>query len=227
MRFSFPVISLFVLSLLAGCGVSHKAVRFTPPQGTEVSRFDHRPAIMQSHDKVLGMTAKVSMVSPSEKWFFKLGVFVQLPDKLRIELIPVFGLPDFFLTVKENRFRAFLPKKQEFIIGTASPENLSPFLPMLWGPEEWITVLLGICPQETPYPRQVSFFLPDGQQQEIRYTWGWRFEDMEIPENITFNTRSDTTVSIIYTHFQAYKNEDDELFNLPIPDDFVTVYEWD
>ncbi|MDR2861283.1 MAG: hypothetical protein LBV07_01875, partial [Syntrophobacterales bacterium] len=218
MRFSLFFISLFFF-ILAGCGVPNNAIKFTPP----VTSLPD-PASLQAmwnHDKVLTMVAKVSMISPAEKWFFKLGISVQLPDKLRVEYIPMFGLPDFFLTVKGDQFKVFLPKKQEFIIGKASPENLAPFLPMLWGPEKWIAVLLGIYPEEPPYPRQISFFLPNGQQQEIRYTWGWRFEDMEIPGNITFNANNDTTVSIDYIHFSTRENTADDLesdlFDLPIP----------
>ena len=232
MKISSFFIFLSILFVLTGCSVPNKAIKFTPP--ATVPLYSDQVSLPQadvvgSHDKVFNMMAKVSIISPTEKWFFKLALFVQLPDKLRVEFIPLFGLPDFFLTIKQNQFKAFLPKKQEFIIGKASPENLAPFLPMLWEPEKWITVLLGIYPEENPYPRQISFFLANGQQQEIYYTWGWRFENTEIPENITFNTSNDTTVSITYTDFHIRENTEndlDDLFDITIPADSVTVYEW-
>ena len=230
MKFFFIFLSL--LLVLTGCGAPDKAIKFTPPAtGTLPSDRVSLPqaGILESHDKVFNMMAKVSVISATEKWFFKLALFVQLPDKLRIELIPLFGLPDFFLTIKQNQFRAFLPKKQEFITGKASPENLAPFLPLPWEPEKWITVLLGIYPEEDPYPRQISFHLASGQQQNIYYTWGWRFENTEIPESITFNISNDSTVSITYTDFRLCENtgnDFNDLFDIPVPADSVTVYEW-
>ena len=225
----FIVLSIFLT--LTGCNVPDKAIKFTPPAtGSLPSDQVSLPqASIDSHDKVFNMVAKVSMISSTEKWFFKLALFVQLPDKLRVELIPMFGLPDFFLTIKQNRFKAFLPKKQEFITGKASPENLAPFLPVLWEPEQWITVLLGIYPEENPYPQQINLPLTNGQQQEIYYTWGWQFGNMEIPESITFNTRNDSTISITYTDFRVCKNAGNDLndlFDIPVPADSVTVYEW-
>ena len=228
MKFSSFFILFALILALTGCGVSGKAIKFTPPAAGSLRSDQVSPqaGTVESRDKVFNMMAKVSIISPTEKWFFKLGLFIQSPDKLRAELIPLLGLPDFFLTVKQNRFQVFLPGKQEFITGKASPENLAPFLPALWEPKEWIVALLGISPEGAPYPQRINFPLANGQQQEIYYTWGWRLDDVEIPENITFDTKSDTTVSITYTDFRLCENTaDGDLFDIPVPDS-VAVYEW-
>jgi hypothetical protein len=145
MRSSFPILFAFAL-ILGGC-TAGKSVLPTETGGFSSPRAA-LSAIQRVNDTntIYQVTAKVSLTSPQGKLGFRLAVIMQSPDKLRIESIPILGPPDFFLTAKNGRFKAYLPGNQEFITGNATPNNLSRFLPLAWSAERWVAVLLGNRP---------------------------------------------------------------------------------
>jgi outer membrane lipoprotein-sorting protein len=146
MRSSFAILLVLVL-VLGGCATG-KSV--TPPSQT--AGFPSPQAALAAIDRLIDthcvyqVTAKITLASPQGKMSFRLAVIVQSPDKLRLESIPVFGPPDFFLTAKRGRFRVYVPGTQEFFTGNAGPNNLSRFLPLAWSAEKWVAVLLGHRP---------------------------------------------------------------------------------
>ncbi len=140
---------LFVLVFslaLAGCAPG-KSVIISEPAGfssPEAALSAINPD--RNGEKVFQVTAKVALSSPQGKMILKLAAVMQPPDKLRLESIPVLGPPDFFLTVKEGRFKVFLPGTPEFITGNAGADNLGRFLPLAWPADKWISVLTGTHP---------------------------------------------------------------------------------
>jgi len=155
MRSVLSIVFAFSL-ILAGCTagksvIPSKSVGFSSPEAALSMIKSER-----NRERVFQVTAKVVLSTPQGKMVFKLAVIMQPPDKLRLESIPVLGPPDFFLTVKEGRFKVFLPGTPQFITGNASPDNLARFLPLAWPAERWIAALMGTTP-DTP-----------GQAEQIR-----------------------------------------------------------
>ena len=155
--------------VLAGC-VAGKSVMppaepvgfLSPDAALSAIRYD------RNRERVFQVTAKVALSYPTRKMVFKLAVSMQSPDKLRMESIPVLGPPDFFLTVKEGRFKVFLPGAPEFIMGNSGPDNLGRFLPLTWSAEKWISVLTGTHPGTA------------GQAVQIRGTMDGPFYRVEV-----------------------------------------------
>lgn len=75
----------------------------------------------------------------------KLAVLLKRPASLRLEAIPPFGPPAFFLSVRDRTLKAFLSETRAFYIGRATPENVASYLPLKMGPEDLIAVLMGTC----------------------------------------------------------------------------------
>lgn len=140
---SFCAVILALVLMLGGCAIGKTVV----PEKTK--GFPSPQAALEAikprndTDTLYRMTAKVSISSPQGKLNFRLAVIMRSPDRLRLESIPVFGPPDFFLTTQGERFRVYLPGTQEFLMGKASPDNLSRFLPLTWSVERWMAMLQG------------------------------------------------------------------------------------
>lgn len=144
---SFYAVILVLFLMLWGCAIGKTVVPeenkgFPSPQSA-LEAIKPR----NNTDTLYQATTKVTHTSPQGKMIFRLAVMMQSPDKLRIESIPVFGPPDFFLTTQQGRLRVYLPGTQELITGNAGPSNLSHFLPLAWSAERWIAVLLGNRPK--------------------------------------------------------------------------------
>lgn len=75
----------------------------------------------------------------------KLAVLLKRPASLRVEAIPLFGTPAFFLSVRDQTLRVFLAETRAFYIGRATPDNMARFLPLKMDPADVIAVLTGTC----------------------------------------------------------------------------------
>ena len=75
----------------------------------------------------------------------KLAVLLKKPASLRVEAIPLFGVPAFFLSVHNRTLKVFLAETRAFYIGRATPDNVARYLPLKMSPEDLIAVLTGTC----------------------------------------------------------------------------------
>ncbi len=80
----------------------------------------------------------------------KLAVLLKRPALLRMEAIPLFGPPAFFLSVRDGTLKVFLNETRVFYVGRATADNVGRYLPLKMGPEDLIALLTG------------SFFDPPG-----------------------------------------------------------------
>jgi hypothetical protein len=87
---------------------------------------------------------------------------------LRLELLPVVGTPDFFLTATPQEMKILLPSKAEFYHGKPTGANLVQFLPWKFDIAEIVAILLGTYPpftgEEVSYQRS---FEKDTQRIEM------------------------------------------------------------
>ncbi len=97
-------------------------------------------------DKVVTATAKISINTPEGKYSRTVAVVARRPSFLRIEAIPIFGTPDFFLSVNKRILKVFLPKEGNFYIGYASRKNLFSFFHTYLDADEIVSILTGTPP---------------------------------------------------------------------------------
>jgi len=166
---------LTLLLLLAGCTIGKTVAP------VEIKGFSSPQAALaaikpgEDTDTLYRMTTKVSAPSPQGKLNFRLAVIMQSPDKLRIESIPILGPPDFMLAMQERRFQVYLPGKQEWITGDATPENLARFLPLSWSLERWMALLRGYGPAVFSDPASVR-----GKMEGLFYRVDALFSDSTV-----------------------------------------------
>jgi hypothetical protein len=76
----------------------------------------------------------------------KLAVLLKKPASLRVEAIPLFGPPAFFLSVRDGTLRVFLAETRAFYVGRATADNIARYLRVKLAPEDLIAALMGTCP---------------------------------------------------------------------------------
>jgi hypothetical protein len=94
----------------------------------------------------LSAMADIDLMASGGRKHLRVAVLLQLPSLMRMESIPVFGPPDFFLSLNREKLKIFLPGNKEFYQGRPSRENLSHFLPISLSPTDMVYVLLGLPP---------------------------------------------------------------------------------
>jgi hypothetical protein len=76
----------------------------------------------------------------------KLAVIAAKPASLRLEAIPVIGLPDFFLSIHKGILKVHIPQEGEYYIGPATIKNLKSFFPIQLAVQDLVAFLMGCRP---------------------------------------------------------------------------------
>lgn len=150
--------------LLSGCAGARPAVRavtaYPSPEAALRALETSVPA-----DRTVTATARIELTHQGERYPLKIAVMMKKPALLRVESIPLFGPPDFFLSVANEELRVYLPGKNAFYTGPAVPQNISRFFPIFMPVPELISLMMGTAPvnrqatealrgeQEGPYYR--------------------------------------------------------------------------
>jgi outer membrane lipoprotein-sorting protein len=95
---------------------------------------------------ILKATAKIIVDSSKGKYSRNIAIIVKKPSFIRIEAIPFFGTPDFFLSVNKKTLKVFLPKKGNFYIGHATRKNLFSLFQIYLDADEIVSILTGTPP---------------------------------------------------------------------------------
>lgn len=149
-RISGILLILLPLFVLFSCAPGMVAL---PPAGERESvsysaRWEKLKHVNELPE-ILRSIADIDLNSPDGRYHLKAALLLKRPNLVRIESIPLFGPPNFFLTLNGEFLKIFLPGKEEFYIGRPSPENLAHFLPVVLSPENLVAFLMGSPPPVT------------------------------------------------------------------------------
>jgi len=139
------ILLLSVHVMLFSCAPKKPTASFTgtiPPPENILREITRAGTI----DKVVTATARISINTPEGKYSRTVAVVARRPSFLRIEAIPIFGTPDFFLSVNKKTLKVFLPKEGNFYIGYASRKNLFSFFQIYLDADEIVSILTGTPP---------------------------------------------------------------------------------
>jgi hypothetical protein len=138
----FLLISIFLIPLLISCAqLAPKLV------GEPVSR-DFTDALMrdwyQSSEQNESMSglAKFEMVTPERSMSGNQVLLIEKPDRLRAEVLSLFGSPLLLLAADGEELDVLLPFENEFYTGSASPENLGRFVRLPLQLKDLVKILL-------------------------------------------------------------------------------------
>lgn len=133
---------VWMLLLLLICGCAGKI--FTGTVATPRSAESTVQAL-RTTDRLYAV-ARIELVTAQGRYPIRAALVLQKPSYLRLEILPVIGSPDFYLTASPDRMNIFIPSRAEFYSGKPSAENLARFLPWPASIEEMVSILTGTCP---------------------------------------------------------------------------------
>lgn len=143
MRRSIKILFLF-LFIFCGCSMAptmtHR-MNFPSPEAALNSLTAQIPAGV-----TMQALANIQMTTRQGRYPLKLAILLKRPAWLRVEAIPLFGPPTFFLSVRDQTLKVFLTETHAFYISRATLDNIARYLPLKMDPEDMIAILMGTCP---------------------------------------------------------------------------------
>jgi hypothetical protein len=141
---SILIAGLALVALLSGCAAIPQIkarMDFTSPEAA----LAHVMAGM-SADVTVQALADIRLTTQEDLHPMKLAVLMKKPGSLRVEALPLFGPPVFFLSIHEQMLKVYLSETRAFHTGRASAENIARYLPLKMDPQDLIAVLTGTGP---------------------------------------------------------------------------------
>jgi hypothetical protein len=136
---------LIILLLLAISMVGCLKSEIIPPDPLTKNILFAVDNIVTKED-VLSALAQIDFTTAQGSYPLKAVLIVKKPMYLRLELLPVVGTPDFFLTATPLEIKILLPSKAEFYHGKPTSVNLAQFLPWKFDIAEIVAILLCTYP---------------------------------------------------------------------------------
>jgi outer membrane lipoprotein-sorting protein len=201
-------IFLFLLSLFS-CGFK-KPMIANP--GFSSGDIKASTFCRMDENDVFSTLALIKFRSSQGLYSVKAAMIIKRPSYFRMELLPVIGAPDFFLTISPEKMKILIPSKGEFYSGRPTVENIKKFLPWAMAIEDMIMILTGMYPsfQEANVSYQthredkmvrLEMKAPSGCSQTI-----WFGENNKLLKII----RHDEIGEEIYHVHYTYNNDDSE-----------------
>lgn len=136
-------IALIALSVFGCAG----RAPFVPPAFYEYPEAALRVLAKNSPGgQAVTTAARIEIRHQDKRYLLRVAVMMNRPDLLRVESIPLLGPPDFFLSVANGELRVFLPVKNAFYRGLATPHNVSRFFPVSVPVADLVPLLMGVPP---------------------------------------------------------------------------------
>jgi hypothetical protein len=140
--FHFVGIFIFLLPLLS-CGFKKPAIVKSDFSTREINAS---ALGFISEDDIFSAVALIKVFKHNSFYPVKVALIIKRPSYLRLELLSVIGMPDFFLTASPEIMKIFIPSKGEFYSGLPTVSNLKKFLPWQIEIEDMIMLFTGTYP---------------------------------------------------------------------------------
>ncbi len=135
------ILTVFLLSLLAcGCLAKSTGAPHTLPDSLTALSRTLSPA-----DRIVA-TARIDLLTAQGHYPLQAALIIQKPSCLRLEILPVIGTPDFFLTATSDDMKIWIPSQGEFYAGKPTAANLARFLNWGMNIDDMVSILAGSYP---------------------------------------------------------------------------------
>ena len=95
---------------------------------------------------VLSAIVKIDIITPGHYYPVKAALMIKKPSYLRLEVLPLIGVPDFFLAASPEKMSIFIPSQGKFYYGQPTGANLRKFLPWQFNIEDIVMIFAGTYP---------------------------------------------------------------------------------
>jgi hypothetical protein len=137
---------VFLVLFMNGCALYPRqsvpvtASRLSP---AEVLRIIDR---RDSGKNFMKGVAQVVVNTEKGRYPLTLAIIAAKPAALRLETIPVIGLPNFFLSIQNGQIKVYLPQQGEYYVGPATVDNIKTFFPIQLPVSDLVALLMGCRP---------------------------------------------------------------------------------
>ena len=98
------------------------------------------------NDETMRAIARITLDNSESSVSRRFAVAVNRPSKLRIESLPLFGPPDFLLSLCNDIFKVYIPETSKFYVGNATGINLFAFFNINLSPAAITSLMAGTPP---------------------------------------------------------------------------------
>jgi hypothetical protein len=138
------IFSLFVITaFIVGCA-GQQRLKYREPYVSPETAWNIIKASAVS--TAITAIAKIDIADQDTRYLFKAAVMMKRPDSLRLELMPLIGSPDLFISMENGEMRIFIPSKKRFYQGRTTARNISRFLHVYIDGNELISLMMGLPP---------------------------------------------------------------------------------
>ncbi len=146
MHFRLLKLIIILLSVILTSGCIQRAV-IKPDSRIEKVLLAVSGAMAEND--VLSAMAQIDLVTPHGYHSVRAAIVIRKPSYLRLELLPIIGTPDFFLSSSPAEMSIFIPSRGEFYRGKPTAANLARFLPWQFDIADIVMVFTGAFPPIT------------------------------------------------------------------------------
>jgi hypothetical protein len=140
---------LFLICLvLFMVGCAHDPLHPVKGAGDRLSPQEALAAVNLKDGRKSFMKAVAQVVVNTEEGRYpvKLAIIAAKPASVRLEAIPIIGLPNFFLSIHGGLMKVYLPQKGEYYVGPATIDNIKSFFPIPLAVPDLVALLMGCRP---------------------------------------------------------------------------------
>jgi outer membrane lipoprotein-sorting protein len=207
-------VTLAVLTLLTGC--PHRPLEFGP-RGRITDPTIILSALSQRRAAVHSVQgeAKANISTPEGSGKITQFIVAEAPDRVRLESISFFGDPIAILSSDGRQFALHDVKRNEFVQGEASAENVSRLLPLRLPPEELVSLVLGVPPLPAK-PQAIALDVNEKDRgYELTVTDGEQTEVLLVDTLSLRPKRVDVAGRPALSPYRAEFDDYDDKLNLP------------
>ncbi len=141
------MVALFCTLFVMGCAAWKTPTTVErPPLSPDKIQYLLSRFATDAVQETLKAIAQISIEHPAGKYTRKVALLAQRPSSLRIDAIPLFGPPDFFMSANEKLLRIFLPAEGKYYVGRPTKENLARFFRIPIPVNQTVSLLMGAPP---------------------------------------------------------------------------------
>lgn len=133
-------------TILSGCAGRPPALTVAPPLPYATPEAALKSALHPLFKGALTATTRMELTDAGSRYPLKAALMIKAPDSLRLESIPLIGLPDLFVSLNAGEMRIYAPSKKCFCIGPATSRNIAKYLYLDIEAASLVSILLGRPP---------------------------------------------------------------------------------
>jgi len=147
---SYFLAIIFLISFLGGCALY--PLQPAPVTDYQLSPGEALKALDLKDSRKIFMKAVVQVIvnTGEGRYPIKLAILAAKPASLRLEAIPIIGLPNFFLSIHNGIMKVYIPQNGEYHVGPATINNLRHFFPIDLAIPDLVALLMGCRPAVPP-----------------------------------------------------------------------------